>query len=136
MVVPSSSIAAVKFASPGLSIGFASLPVRTTRFGGHHRQPVPLVEDQRQAVGQFGRLRRRRAAADAPPPAFGGSLRHASSALSDSLPSPAFALGGGADGTCGAEVGLAGHGMHDDARAGFCSCSLANACTEAGVTAR
>ena len=54
VAVPSSSIAAVKFASPGLSAGFAPLPVLTTRLAETIGRPRPLVDEHRQAVRRAG----------------------------------------------------------------------------------
>ena len=68
VAVPSSSIAAVKLASPGLSSGFASLPVRSTRLAATIGSPRAR-QDHRQPIGQRRRHRRRPAAADAPAPA-------------------------------------------------------------------
>ena len=78
--MPSVSIAAVKFARPGRASGLASLPDRTIEVGRHHRKAWPLGQDHRQSVRQLERLGRR----DLHRPrraAFGGSLRHGSSAL-------------------------------------------------------
>ena len=115
VAVPSSSIAAVKLASPGLSSGFASLPVRSTRLAATIGRPRRSF---RISVRPFGSVADAgvascsgRAAAG-----FGISLRHGSSALIDSLPSPAAALRRGRRGDLRLRGRLPGHGVHHDAR--------------------
>ena len=107
VAVPSSSIAAVKLASPGLSSGFASLPVRKHEIGRDDRQTAALVQDQGQTVGQ--RLRHWRGQLQRPgraglrhlvPPRFVGVNR--------SLPSPAAAFGAGGVAICDCAAGSPG----------------------------
>src|SRR5207237_8356256 len=81
-------MATVKFARPGMSGGFVSLPLLTTRLAaatGRPRRALrinvrPLASCAVSGTGTCSVFAG---------PGFGGSLRHASSALTDSLPSPA-----------------------------------------------
>ena len=117
VVVPSSSMAAAKLARPGLSSGFASLPVRSTRFAATIGRPRRSFRMQRQTVRQRRRLPAWPTAADAPGPGFGISLRHGSSALIDSLlrrqrPAPRAASASAP----ARAARLSGHDVHHDAR--------------------
>ena len=54
LAVPSSSIAATKFARPGLSIGFASLPVLITRFAATIGNPRRSLSMSVSPFGEHG----------------------------------------------------------------------------------
>ena len=91
---PRRSIAAAKLARPGLSSGFASLPVRSTRLAATIGSPRRSFRISVRPFGERGRCRRgqlqRRAG-----PASASRSRHGSSALIDSAPAPAAACDAG-----------------------------------------
>src|SRR4051812_30530959 len=92
VVVPSSIMAAVKFARPGLPAGFAPLPVLSTRLADTIGRPgLSFTSTVRPfgSVNDFGTG----TASGREGPGVGGLLRQASSALTDS---PLDALSGAA----------------------------------------
>ena len=133
---PSSSIAAVKLASPGLSAGFASLPVLTTRFAETIGRPGALVDEHRQTVRQLERRRRRQLQR----PRRAGLRRLLAPRLvgidrlgAGRRRAPVAGVGVG---TGAPRSGCAGHAVHDDARASASAAAARTPCTDAGVTAR
>ena len=96
-VVPSSSIAAAKSATPG-SAGIARRQSRIDdELRADDRQRRALQVKHREAVRELERQRHGQRAARARGPAFGGALRHGSSALIDSVPRAAAICGAGTD---------------------------------------
>ena len=134
VAVPSSSIAAVKLASPGLSIGFAPLPVFTHEIRRDDRQPGTLVDEDGQAIRQLKRGRHRQPEASSACPGLGASLRHASSGLIDSAPPAAAPLASPPGPVRRDPAGRERRGPRRAPSAD--SCSAANALTDAGVTSR
>ena len=72
VVVPWSSIAAVKFARPGLSSGFASLPVRTTRLAATTGRPARLLRISVRPLASCVDLAASASCSGCGGPAFGG----------------------------------------------------------------
>ena len=127
-------MAAVKLANPGLSEGFAPLPVRSTKAADTIGRPGRSLTRTVRPFGSWNEVGDGNCSARASP-GFGISFRQGSSAFTDSAPVP-----GAAFATLGVATGAPRSGAPGTpcttTRALEASCWPTKALTVAGVTSR